>query len=402
MALELLCPIKTYHWGKVGRTSLVAYLKQNADFSFIANPNESYAELWMGTHPSGPAIIKDNDMPLENWILQKPSILGEKVLNTFGNNLPFLFKILSINMPLSIQVHPSQEKAKELNSSYPDVYKDPNHKPELAIALSKFEALCGFRPYDEIKQFLIDIPELSKVIGEELVEKFVTSDESSVQCNLKFCFTSLMTASKTFVKSQLDAFLQRVRKMTDSQSSVLGDLLTKIYDYFPGDVGCFCIYFLNYLILEPDEAIFLPANEPHAYISGDCVECMACSDNVIRAGLTPKYRDVETLCEILNYSTKSANSKILFPEIENDFSTVYKPPVPEFAVCKINVSPGKEYHLIPRDSSSIFIVIDGSASLEKVKISKGQVFFLNANNHFVINVSTNEEPLTLFQAFVNV
>lgn len=108
MALELLCPIKTYHWGKVGRTSLVAYLKQNADFSFIANPNESYAELWMGTHPSGPAIIKDNDMPLENWILQKPSILGEKVLNTFGNNLPFLFKILSINMPLSIQVHPSQ------------------------------------------------------------------------------------------------------------------------------------------------------------------------------------------------------------------------------------------------------------------------------------------------------
>lgn len=65
---------------------------------------------------------------------------------------------------------------------------------------------------------------------------------------------------------------------------------------------------------------------------------MACSDNVVRAGLTPKYRDVETLCEILNYTTKPANSKVLFPEIENDFSTVYKPPVPEFAVCKINVS----------------------------------------------------------------
>lgn len=230
---------------------------------------------------------------------------------------------------------------------------------------------------------------------------------------------------------------------------------------------------------------------------------MACSDNVVRAGLTPKYRDVETLCEILNYATKSANSKILFSEIENDFSTVYKPPVPEFAVCKINVSTptaickkrkfqffeklrslvkiyllckyytpkcnhhwesylqswgishqvpslfkiafsssknsknvthplltkgcpyilvhhiescstellekyflqvssGKEYHLIPRDSSSIFIVIDGSASLGDVKISKGQVFFLNANSDCVINVPTNEKQLILFQAFVNV
>lgn len=108
MALELLCPVKTYQWGKVGHASLVACLKQSSDISFTPNPNESYAELWMGTHPSGPAIIRDEDMLLENWILQEPSVLGEEVQNTFGNNLPFLFKILSINMPLSIQVHPSK------------------------------------------------------------------------------------------------------------------------------------------------------------------------------------------------------------------------------------------------------------------------------------------------------
>jgi len=47
--------------------------------------------------------------------------------------------------------------------------------------------------------------------------------------------------------------------------------------------------------LDAGEAIYLAANEPHAYVSGELVECMATSDNVIRAGLTPKFRSAKQI-----------------------------------------------------------------------------------------------------------
>lgn len=106
--MELVCPVKMYHWGKVGLQSLVANLKKSSDESFQINHNETYAELWIGTHPNGPAMLKNNDILLEKWLLQHSHTLGEKVQRSFGNNLPFLLKILSIGTPLSIQVHPSK------------------------------------------------------------------------------------------------------------------------------------------------------------------------------------------------------------------------------------------------------------------------------------------------------
>lgn len=114
------------------------------------------------------------------------------------------------------------------------------------------------------------------------------------------------------------------------------------------------VYFLNYLKLKPSEAVFLAANEPHAYLSGgnysdnfsyinnlhfsDCIENMACSDNVVRAGLTPKLVDVETLCSMLNYKGELASNKIFKPIIEDDFTKIFRPPVQDFAVAEIRVS----------------------------------------------------------------
>ncbi len=106
--MELICPVFKYHWGKTGFESLVADLKHAVDPSYDVNSNEHYAELWMGTHPGGPALLKSDNSLLQEWISQHPSALGEKVQSLFGNNLPFLFKILSIGSPLSIQVHPSK------------------------------------------------------------------------------------------------------------------------------------------------------------------------------------------------------------------------------------------------------------------------------------------------------
>ena len=92
----------------------------------------------------------------------------------------------------------------------------------------------------------------------------------------------------------------QARSLTQKEQLVLS--LEKQY---PGDVGVLAAFFLNFVKLNPGEALYVSANEPHAYLSGECIECMATSDNVVRAGLTPKYRDVQTLCSMLTYNQVS-------------------------------------------------------------------------------------------------
>lgn len=142
------------------------------------------SQLWMGTHPRGDALIRDNRIPqktLGQWIADNPACLGAKVKDAFQGQLPFLFKVLSVNTALSVQAHPNkvgrapdgqlgwtpcpwggrpapfpplQELAAKLHAQFPEHYPDANHKPEMAIALTPFEGMCGFRPVEEIVSFL--------------------------------------------------------------------------------------------------------------------------------------------------------------------------------------------------------------------------------------------------------
>lgn len=112
----------------------------------------------------------------------------------------------------------------------------------------------------------------------------------------------------------------------------------RLQNDFPNDIGSLSIFFLNIIRLQPGQAIFLPAKEPHAYLDGNCIECMACSDNVIRAGLTPKFKDVEQLLTMLNYDGALAATKLFHP-IRSDLNTeTFVPTVSDFAVAKIQVS----------------------------------------------------------------
>lgn len=87
-----------------------------------------------------------------------------------------------------------------------------------------------------------------------------------------------------------------MRQLTDKELLVL-----RLEKQYPADIGVISAFFFNYVKLNPGEALYLGADEPHAYVSGECIECMATSDNVVRAGLTPKHRDVQTLCSMLTY-----------------------------------------------------------------------------------------------------
>ncbi|KAF7408310.1 hypothetical protein HZH66_002847 [Vespula vulgaris] len=350
--MELICAVQNYDW-----------------------------ELWMGTHPNGPSYLKEKDISLEEYIQKNTNVLGIEIQQKFGSSLPFLFKVLSIRKALSIQAHPDKKKAEQLHLQHPEIYKDSNHKPELAIALTEFEALCGFRPIEEIKEYFKLLPELRAVIGEDLVHECMIINDPENIVPFKKCFHSLMTCDHNLVMLQLEHLLERLAYLDkSSQVTLNGDLLQKLHLDYPGDVGCFGIYIFNYITLQPGEALYLAPNEPHAYIYGDCIECMACSDNVVRAGLTPKLKDVETLTEILTYK------------------------LPDFAVAKILIPSDKmTYELIPRRTASILIIINGRAETHTSQIlQKGSILFVHANEKIMLKILKEHCSLLMFQAFANV
>ena len=394
--------VQNYAWGKLGASSTVAALYSLHSAEPVVT-DKPYAELWMGTHPKGANYVTGTDTLLSQHLTNTPSLLGSYEGQGPPGQLPFLFKVLSVHKPLSIQAHPNIALAVELHSKHPDLYPDPNHKPELAIALTSFKALCGFRPFEQIRSNIEENPELLEVVGADLLEAIKTANsEETCKASLKACFTKLFTTDGEFIKSRLVTLLARL----ENAEHPLKELILFIQQHFPNDVGIFCCFFLNVMTLEPGESIFLAANEPHAYLQGDCIECMACSDNVVRAGLTPKYIDKETLCEMLSYICRPAVENKFQPVTlsEASFITVYNPPVPDFSVRSVTPPlPVKNFSLPALQGPSIILVTDGSASLreegasEVLKVLKGSVLFVGAGVEVVF--SEVEHPLVIYQGY---
>ena len=333
--MELCCEVQCYAWGKVGGDSQVAKYAPRACQDFNLDPDQTYAELWMGTHANGPSKIVENNKLLSEYISDHPECVGDKIRNKFGPELPFLFKVLSVNKALSIQAHPNKSHAEQLHAERPNIYKDPNHKPEIAIALTKFEGLCGFRPLHEIQNFFYRTPELKTVCSE--YEQLLSSTDSNYQEGLKACFESLMLCDKNLLEQELESLRKKMMR-NESQDDV-SELFLRLCSQYPGDVGCFVIFFLNLLKLSPGEAMFLSPNVPHAYLSGDCVEVMANSDNVVRAGLTPKLIDTPTLISMLDYTCTPPDQRLFTPTQSSQHCQVFNPPVPDFSVARLkNIS----------------------------------------------------------------
>ena len=389
-----------YAWGKVGLSSMVAKLCDKGDPNFKLAENEPYAELWMGTHIKAPSSLADTNENLRDFVKKNKSVLGSKVVDRF-DDLPYLFKVLSVAKALSIQAHPNKKNAEKLHAERPEVYKDPNHKPEMAIALTKFEALCNFRPVEEILNFLKLVPELCAIIGNDSYESFLAADsDEKKSVALKLCFSKVIRCEKNKIKNQLSALVDRVSKLEGEKLiEVEGELLLRLNTQFPGDVGCFVLYFLNHIYLQPGEAMFLRANVPHAYLDGDCIECMACSDNVVRAGFTPKLIDAETLIEMLEYKPSSVEQQLFNPETtQHDHELLYNPPIEDFAVYCVNIpSSVKNYKFSVNESASIVLIIEGKATLESgTSIHSGSILFVPSNK--VLKFENISEKILAYRA----
>lgn len=273
--------------------------------------------------------------------------------------------------------------------------------------MTPFCALCGFRPYEEIHSLCIENPELIDLLGAEQVAKILTDPLNG----LKESFQKLMKSSEAEVSDCIKKISIRFgpAKVPDD---VLRTVFWTLNEEFPGDVGILCIFFLNILELKSGQAIYLPANEPHAYLEGDCIECMACSDNVIRAGLTPKFKDVDTLIRMLNYNGEPATNKIFKP-IEHPkykYTKLYIPKVKDFAVAEIHIPQESEteYTIENREFGSIILVLFGEGTLSMnnypdIKIGHGSIVFLPANTGKEVRLEIENSGTSFFayQAMYN-
>ncbi|KAH9986807.1 mannose-6-phosphate isomerase [Russula vinacea] len=418
---KIVPTVQQYDWGKLGTSSKVAVFAQSAGIpDFHVDEIKPYAEkLWMGTHPKSPSLVLASGETLTSYLSKNQSLIGEKVAQKFGTedgNLPFLFKVLAIEKALSIQSHPDKATAEKLHVQQPDIYKDPNHKPEMALAITPFTALCGFLPLEHIATYLNKVPELAALVPQAVLDNFLrvvpTTDPKALAAKLALrdVFSAVMTAPTDIFTTQLARLIKRFESLSvHAEEEGVRELVLRLNTQFPNDIGIFCSFLLNYVKLLPGEAIFLGAGEPHAYVSGDIIECMANSDNVIRAGLTPKLRDIPNLVNTLTYAAAPASRHRVkpLPFSVSLASTLYDPPIPEFSVVNTTLTPGQTegHHAI--DGPSIAIVASGKGKLlwssGSLDVMRGEAIFVGANTAIdLFAVGEEDEKLEIYRAFVEV
>ena len=306
---------------------------------------------------------------------------------------------------LSIQAHPNKALGAKLHAARPNVYKDPNHKPEMACAVTHFEAMAGFESAATIADNIDATPELKQILGDKSSALLRSaSGEAEQKAALKKLFTALMTHTAGDVDVRARELQARLSK--DASGCSANALALRLCGQYPGDVGVFCAYFLCYRKLEPGQAVFLGANEPHAYLSGDCCEIMACSDNVVRAGCTPKLRDTDTLCEMLTYRMPAHADphlhpgNVLEPIPVDECASLYVPPdaaVDEFQLERISIEKGGSYALAPSTFCSVILVLNGTgqAADGSIELKRGDVYFQPAGSS--ISASGGDDGLMLYR-----
>jgi len=327
--------IREYAWGSVDAIPRLLGIEPTG---------RPAAELWIGAHPDEPSVWSAHpDRPgLDEVIATDPErLLGDAGMTAFGPRLPFLLKVLAADKALSLQVHPTAEQARTGYESEraPDSgrdpternYSDPNHKPELAYALTDFQAFCGFRPAHRTAELFaaLAVPELQPYCS------LLTSDGG-----LRASFTTMLTLPDAARGRLVEAAIAGCRALAlaggewapAAQASVLAA------EDFPGDVGAVLALLLNHVRLAPGEAIFLGAGNVHAYLRGVCIEVLANSDNVLRCGLTPKRIDIPELLRVADF-TALAEPRWQ-PAEPVPGTRRFEVPVPDFALSVLDLDAG--------------------------------------------------------------
>ena len=364
--------------------------------------------MWIGAHPGAPSALAsgtEDVQTLDELIAADPElVLGRETAARFGGELPFLAKILAAGSPLSLQVHPTREQARAGYAAEEEAgvdrgarernYKDANHKPEMIFALTGFEALCGFRDPEDSAEIFRALNQAVTATGRpvpELLEWIVAELSSGHPASrrLRSVFSTLINDGDS-VRPAVEA------AAAGAEAAAAGTgferelaTLAELNGVYPGDPGVLISLLLNRASLEPGEAIYLPAGNVHAYLSGVGVEVMASSDNVLRGGLTPKHVDVSELLRTVDF--RPLGIPALAPEYTASGQELFRPPFEEFQLQRLDLSQGSASDGTSRaevpvvqNGPAVVIAVNGTVLLSSpagsLALETGQSAFLPAGD----------------------
>lgn len=273
----------------------------------VAGKGKPWAELWLGTHPAGPSVL-DDGTPLE-------SLTGP---------LPYLLKVLSAAQPLSLQAHPTSSQAK--TGFARGVFTDDQAKPELLMALTEFEALCGVRPEAATVALL-------RSIGAGGLADIVETDGAGA-------------AIRGLYRREIDPAPSIAACAARSEPEA--EWVRRLDEMYPGDVSVAVTLLLNHVLLQPGEALHLDAGTLHAYLHGSGIELMQPSDNVVRGGLTAKNVDIDLLLDTVD------PTPLAEPVITTGDGRY---PLPEAGVTLVRLDPGTSHRSTGHE---LAIALDGT------------------------------------------
>lgn len=364
--LELRGKPQSYSWGKVGASSRIARFLEQFD------AGAPLAEYWLGTHAKGPSDVV---LP-SGEVRSLTSILGEVT------DLSFMLKVLSINpdFGLSIQSHPDSSWAKILHERDPNNYPDASHKPEIGVALTPVTLLFGFRTLVTLATIARTFPAFARLWGSELVTRLdrVTGHQPEV---LRDLFSGLLGASPETVAS-----VTREVCASDAGATSFAEEISIVNRlrrcYGDADPGLLAVFMMNIVHVQPGEGVFIGPNCPHAYLDGDLVECMASSDNVIRAGLTPKFKDTATLLRTVSYD-EMGPPRVASTKAMKSGLRAFDLPIKDFTLAMMPLGTGSEsLDSVSRDA--IVLCVGAEAEVRganrSVLLKDGGAVFLPASS----------------------
>ncbi|MGH3824861.1 MAG: mannose-6-phosphate isomerase, class I [Pseudonocardiaceae bacterium] len=403
--------VRPYAWGS--RTAIAELLGGP-----VPAPHPQ-AELWLGAHPADSSVLLHADggqtALLEALHADPVRHLGAHCAGRWGCRLPFLLKVLAAEEPLSLQAHPSAEQAAEgfareeargIPRDAPERnYSDPSHKPELICALTELHALAGFRDPQHTVELLaaLDTPPLAPYRA--MLAAGPNAD------GLRMLFTTWITMPEPAVKALLPQILDSCVALL-RRHNICGDssrrdfrpecrVVLELAEAYPGDVGVLAALLLNYVVLAPGEAMYLPAGNLHSYLRGTGVEISANSDNVLRGGLTAKHMDVPELLRVLDFSY--GELLVQCGERLGSHETAYRTPAEEFQLTRLDWADGESTPILLRSRSpQILLCTRGSVELRSpdgagVTVCRGGSVWLPAADPDVM-VCPSAGPVQLFRA----
>ncbi|MFF2030223.1 mannose-6-phosphate isomerase, class I [Arthrobacter sp. NPDC058192] len=369
------------------------------------------AELWIGAHPDSPSVAltrasaaagrhspeahDGGRLALDALIAENPEhCLGAPSVAEFGPRLPFLLKVLAAETPLSLQVHPTAAQAQEGfareeaagvgRTAQDRNYKDAFHKPEMILALTPFEALCGFRPAAESRAVFVHLAACFDLAGLELpplvpqlLKDLAQPDEPEA---LRAAFERLIGGGPEV--SDATAVIVTALASGAPMAGFEAELSTvaALNGHYPGDPGVLISLLLNRISLAPGQAVYLPAGNVHAYLHGLGIEVMASSDNVLRGGLTPKFVDVPELLNTVAFEAVAV--PMLAAETTMLDQELFRPPFREFQLQRIELAPGAEPVPLAQSGAAVILVTGGAVRLDspkgELRLERGASAFLPA------------------------